>query len=72
MKSITNADLQNFHTIYRQGRNKNIEKQVTKRGIVPFILNRRIIHENPARFNLELPSYHIYNQYDVCIFLRNF
>ena len=64
MKSITNTDLQNFHNSYSRSYNKNIEKQVNKHGIEAFTLNRRIIRENPAHFNLKLPSYHVYDQHD--------
>ncbi len=64
MKSITTTDLQKFHENYHHKSNKTAEKQITKHGIERFTLNRKILRENPSRFNLQLPSYHIYDQHD--------
>ena len=64
MKSITASDLQKFREDYQQSRNKQIERQVTRYGIERFTLSKRIFRENPMKFNLELPSYHLYDQHD--------
>jgi len=64
MKSISAKDIQNFHNDYLNAHNKKIEKQVTKIGIERFSIQRQIIRENPAKFNLQLPSYHLYDQHN--------
>ena len=64
MKSITITDLQKFHENYHHKSNKKSEKQITRHGIERFTLNHKILRENPNRFNLQLPSYHIYDQHD--------
>ena len=64
MKCLTASDLHRFRADYQQSRGKRIEKQVGKYGIARFTLDERIVKENPARFNVELPSYHFYDQHD--------
>ena len=64
MKSISAADLQKFHESYQHGRNRVAEKQIAKDGVERFALNRQILRENPAKFNLQLPSYHLYDQHN--------
>ena len=63
MKSISATDLQKFHESYQHSRNRNAEKQIAKDGVERFVLNRQILRENPAKFNLQLPSYHLYDQH---------
>lgn len=64
MKSISALDLQKFHDNYRASRSKSIEKRVTKLGIHKATIDRKILRENPAKFNLQLPSYHLYDQHN--------
>lgn len=64
MKSITALDLQKFHESYQICHGKRIEKQVAENGLKKFAINRKILRENPAKFNLQLPSYHLYDQHD--------
>jgi bleomycin hydrolase len=64
MKSITTSDLEQFYTSYHCPGNKRVEKQATKKGIGQFTLDKHILRENPAFFNLVLPTYHFYNQHD--------
>ncbi len=64
MKSITTSDLEQFRASYHCPSNKLIEKQATKKGIAQFTLDKQILRENPAVFNIVLPTYHFYNQRD--------
>ena len=64
MKSITALDLQKFHESYQICHGKRVEKQVAENGLKKFAINRKILRENPAKFNLQLPSYHLYDQHD--------
>lgn len=65
MKSITATDLVHFRENYHHSSlNKHIERQITKHGLEEPLIDHRILRENPARFNLVLPSYHHYDQHN--------
>ncbi|MBQ9011118.1 MAG: hypothetical protein IJ093_00520, partial [Bacilli bacterium] len=62
MKNITLTDIDVFAENYNIPENKELEKLITKQGINKALLDKKIIAENPFEFNVELPSYHHYDQ----------
>jgi len=62
MKELTLEDIKEFKKIYNTKENKEIEKDITTKGIDYGVLKPEIIQENPFIFNVDLPSYHLYDQ----------
>jgi len=62
MKELTLYDIKEFQTKYNNVENKQIEKEITNQGIDNYLLNKEILKENPFVFNIDLPSYHLYDQ----------
>lgn len=60
---ITLKQIQDFSAKYRQDkRNKEIEKEVTEKGLEKACINEEIIKENPPIFNIELCETKRYDQ----------
>lgn len=63
MDDITIDDIIGFHKSYDSTRNQYLEQQITRHGLEKSFINYDVIRDNPPDFNLELPSYHLYDQH---------
>ena len=57
MKALTIDDIKKFKT-------NKIDNNILNEGLFKGLLNKDIIDENPNEFNIELPSRHLYDQYN--------